>query len=98
MLPGDRVIRSRLLRCARLLLDWSLARLACEVGVSTSTIYAVESGRLSAASPAAQSVVSALERAGVEFIDAVGPLGPGLRYSSAPQTERRSAVASFPPP
>ena len=82
MLPEDRVTRSRLLRCARLLLDCNQARLACEVGVSTSTIYAVELGRLSAASPAAQSVVLALERGGVQFIDAADPLGPGLRYSA----------------
>ena len=44
MLPKDPVIRSHLLRSARLLLDWSQARLACEVGVSTSIIYAVELG------------------------------------------------------
>ena len=82
MLPKDPVIRSRLLRSARLLLDWSQARLACEVGVSTSIIYAVESGRLSAESPAAQAVEQALERGGVQFVPAVDPVGPGLRYTS----------------
>ena len=98
MLPEDRVTRSRLLRSAQLLLDWSQARLACEVGVSTSTIYAVEFGAPSAASPAAQSVVLALQRGGVQFIDAADPLGPGLRYSSPSQTKRRSALASSSPP
>ena len=82
MLPKDPVIRSRLLRSARLLLDWSQARLACEVGVSTSIIYAVESGRLSGESSAAQAVVQALERGGVQLVPAAGPVGPGLRYTS----------------
>ena len=82
MLPKDPVIRSRLLRSARLLLDWSQARLACEVGVSTSIIYAVESGRLSGESPAAQAVEQALERGGVQIIPAADPVGPGLRYTS----------------
>ena len=98
MLPKDPVIRSRLLRSARLLLDWSQARLACEVGVSTSIIYAVESGRLSGESPAAQAVEQALERGGVQIIPAADPVGPGLRYEqirpaeSVPQPNSRTPI------
>jgi transcriptional regulator with XRE-family HTH domain len=57
MVPDDAVLRGRLLRSARLLLDWSQARLACEAGISSGTVCAVESGRLGADSPAARAMV-----------------------------------------
>ena len=81
MLPEDPLLRGRLLRSARLLLDWSQARLACEIGSSRATVHAVESGRLDRACPAAVAMAAALERAGVAFIPPDGRLGPGLRYT-----------------
>jgi DNA-binding XRE family transcriptional regulator len=81
MLPSDPRFQGRLLRSARLLLDWSQARLACEIGSSRSTVHAVESGRLDSACPAAVAMAAALGRAGVEFMPADGRLGPGLRYT-----------------
>jgi DNA-binding XRE family transcriptional regulator len=85
MLPQDPRLRGRLLRAARVLLDWSQARLACEVRVSTAAVHAVEAGRLGARCAAATAMVRALEAAGVRFLAAAeGGSGPGLRYTSCP--------------
>ena len=81
MLPDDPVLRGRLLRCARLLLAWSQARLAHEVSLTTGTVYAVEAGRLNGGSPSARAVIMALQRAGMEFLPATERQGPGLRYT-----------------
>ena len=89
------MLRGRLLRSARLLLDWSQARLACEAGIRSGTVYAVEAGRLSAESPAAQAIVQALERGGVLLVPGCGQFGAGLRYaaSCAPDHARRHPAA-----
>lgn len=81
VLPEDRARRSRLLRSARLLLDWSQARLACESGISTGTVYAVESGRLDRRSPTVLAVVRALRLGGVEFMSPVAGQGHGVCYA-----------------
>ena len=73
------LLRGRLLRSARLLLDWSQARLACEAGISTSTVYAVEAGRLSTTSPAGRAMIQVLKFEGVVLLSA-DQGGPGLRY------------------
>ena len=91
MLPRDRGRRSRLLRSARLLLDWSQARLACEAGVSTGAVYAVESGRLDRTSAAALAVVQALRNGGVELIPPVDGHGYGVRYASAGRREENGS-------
>jgi transcriptional regulator with XRE-family HTH domain len=91
MLHENPLLRRRLLRSARLLLDWSQARLACEAGFSTSTIHAVESGRLSGAGPVAEAIEAALARGGVQFVAATGSFGPGLRYASS-QIQRQVAL------
>ena len=97
------MLRGRLLRSARLLLDWSQARLACEAGISSGTVYAVESGRLSADGPAGEAMVQALERRGVRLLSSDDQNGPGLRYaaSCAPDHARRhssAALGATPPP
>jgi len=79
------------LRSARLLLDWSQARLACEAGVSTGTVYAVESGRLDRKSPAVLAVVQALRNGGVEFIPPVDGHGSGVRYACAGGREEKGS-------
>jgi len=84
------MLRGRLLRSARLLLDWSQARLACEAGISSGTVHAVEAGRLSVESPAARAMVQALERGGVLLVPSCKQLGPGLRY--APDHARRQLL------
>jgi hypothetical protein len=90
----DAAIRCRLLRSARLLLDWSQARLACEAGISTGSIYAVEAGRLSTRSPAGRAMIEALERGGVQLLLTTAQGGPGLRYLGSDARE----VLSIPPP
>jgi transcriptional regulator with XRE-family HTH domain len=89
------MLRGRLLRRARLLLDWSQARLACEAGISSGTVCAVEAGRRSVESPAARAMVQALEREGVLLVPSCEQLGPGLRYaaSCAPDHARRHPAA-----
>ena len=91
MALDDAELRCRLLRSARLLLGWSQAGLACEAGISTGTVYAVESGRLSAMSPAALAIVAALERGGVQLLSSADHNGPGLRYvaGGVPDSTRR---------
>lgn len=81
MLPGDPILRGRVLRAARMLMDWSQARLACEVGISRATVNAVESGRMNGESPACMAMVQALERGGVQFIPPIAKLGPGVRFT-----------------
>jgi DNA-binding XRE family transcriptional regulator len=93
MLPQDPRLRGRLLRAARVLLDWSQARLACEVRVSTAAVHAVEAGRLGARCAAATAMVRALEAAGVRFLAAAeGGSGPGLRYTSCPRDRPGATV------
>jgi DNA-binding XRE family transcriptional regulator len=87
MLPSEPELRGRLLRAARVLLDWGQSRLASEAGVSTATVHAVECGRLTATCPAAVAMLAALERGGVQFIPPIGQLGPGLRYT--PRCDRQ---------
>ena len=82
MLPDDPVLRGRLLRCARLLLAWSQARLAHEASLTTGTVYAVEAGRFHGGSPSVCAVVRALQSAGVVFLPATEREGPGLRYAA----------------
>jgi transcriptional regulator with XRE-family HTH domain len=100
-LRDDTALRCRLLRSARLLLDWSQARLACESGITTSTVYAVEAGRLSTTSPAGTAMIQALKCEGVVLLSA-DQGGPGLRYAgpsidkfrSLPLPEALSATAA----
>ena len=88
MLPDDPVLRGRLFRAARALVDWSQARLACEVGAGRATVHAVECGRLAGTCPAAVAMAAALERAGVRFIPAAGPVGAGVRYTRQERSGR----------
>ena len=81
MLPADPILRGRVLRAARTLVDWSQARLACEACISRATVNAVETGRMSRECPACLAMVGALECAGVQFIPPIGHLGPGVRFT-----------------
>ena len=68
-------------RAAKALLDWSGSRLADEAGIAISTIRRVEAcdGLLESASiKVLQSLKTALEIGGVEFIGAPDE-GPGVR-------------------
>jgi transcriptional regulator with XRE-family HTH domain len=73
-------------RAARALLDWSQQDLAKQARVGIVTVRQLESGFHEPRSATLQVVRQALERAGVEFIDANGG-GPGVRLK---KSERRT--------
>jgi transcriptional regulator with XRE-family HTH domain len=68
MLPDDPVLRGRLFRAARSLLGWTQARLACEAGVPTGTVAAVEVGRRGECAAVLPTILGALERSGVRVV------------------------------
>ncbi len=67
-------------KAARALLDWSQEQLATEADVSIPTIKRLEAqdGPLGGRSETGDKIRTALEAAGVEFIDENGS-GPGVR-------------------
>jgi len=65
-------------RAARGLLDWTQADLAREAAIGIVTVRQVEAGQSSPRRATLDVMRRALERAGVEFIDANGG-GPGVR-------------------
>jgi DNA-binding XRE family transcriptional regulator len=87
MLPDDPLFRGRLLRAARALSSWNRASLACEIGVSTAAVHAVEAGRLESRCAAALTFVTAVEAIGARFLPAVKDfkVGVEVRYASLPQ-------------
>ena len=68
------------LKAARALIGWSQDRLAIESGVSSPTIKRLEAidGPLGGRSATSERLITALETAGVIFIDENGE-GPGVR-------------------
>jgi transcriptional regulator with XRE-family HTH domain len=76
----------RQIKAARALLDWSQDQLAGEAGVSIPTIKRLEAqdGPLGGRGETATSIRSALEAAGIEFIDENGG-GPGVRLRKRQQ-------------
>jgi Helix-turn-helix domain len=81
MLPDCPIMRGRLLRAARTLLDWSQARLAHEAGVSTATVHTLEAGRCDGRRRAVAVLVEALEHGGVRFVTAAGTHGEGVCFA-----------------
>jgi hypothetical protein len=83
-------LTSAQIRAARALIRWSAEDLARSSSVGLTTVrraeLAVEETSLTAANNLA--IRSALEAAGVEFIDANGG-GPGVRLSGKPKKDTR---------
>lgn len=65
-------------RMARAALDWSLADLAKASGVHRNTISNFETGKYGGSDEALRAMRSALEAAGVIFVEENGE-GPGVR-------------------
>lgn len=65
-------------KAARALLGWSQPELAAAAGVSLSTVLDLEKERRALSSDILTRLRAALEKAGVEIIDANGG-GPGAR-------------------
>jgi len=70
------------LRAARGLLDWSRADLAKRSGTAPETIQAFEIGASDPKLSTLRKWRLALQRAGVEFIDAEADKGPGVRLAA----------------
>jgi transcriptional regulator with XRE-family HTH domain len=83
MLTSDQI------RAARALVRWSAEALAAESGVGLSTIRRIEAaqGVPSASAKNLARIQSALERAGVQFIDG-DDAGPGVRLKKHRKKER----------
>ena len=92
---GDVVVTPAQLRAARGLLNWSITQLREKTGLAMNTIRKAENAReyTSVYRPNAQLLRSALEEAGVVFIDA-DQLGAGVRLrdpSEEPMGSRRTS-------
>ena len=68
-------------RAARALLDWTLAQLAVECGVTVRSLHRFERGYTGPHRSTLAAIRQALEAAGVQFIDADGIAGPGVRLA-----------------
>jgi len=84
------LITTRQIKAARALLGWSQADLAERSGISEPTVARLESleGELGGRIGTVEKMRSAIEKAGVEFIDENGG-GPGVRLRKRPQPTKR---------
>jgi predicted transcriptional regulator len=80
----------RQIKAARALLAWSQEQLAAAADVSIPTIKRLEAqdGPLGGRSETGKKMISALETAGVEFLDANNG-GPGVRLRKAHRDGKR---------
>ena len=79
----------RQLKAARTLVGWSQENLASAAGISLPTVKRLEAaeGLLGGRDTTAQKIQTALEKAGVEFIDENGG-GPGVRLRKRQQSKK----------
>jgi len=75
-------------RAARGLLAWSQQELARAAGVGIVTVHQLEAGISEPRRATIQVIRSALEKAGVEFIDENGG-GPGVRLKDRRRPKKR---------
>ena len=71
-------VTSAQVRMARAALNWSVRDLAEAAQIHRNTVTNIETGRYAGDAATLATIVSALRRAGVEFIDENGG-GPGVR-------------------
>lgn len=71
-------------RAARALLDWTLAQLAVECGVTLRSLHRFERGYTGPHRRTLVAIRRALEAGGVQFIDPDGAGGPGVRLARPP--------------
>ena len=71
-------VTSAQVRMARAALNWSVRDLAAAARIHRNTVTNIETGRYAGDAATLAAIVSALKRAGVEFIDENGG-GPGVR-------------------
>jgi predicted transcriptional regulator len=73
------MLTPRQLRAARALIGWSRERLGEAAKVPAVTIGEFETGKTDPKMSTVQKLRRAMERAGVDFIDATADAGPGVR-------------------
>jgi predicted transcriptional regulator len=83
------MIQPAQLRAARALVGWSREELARASDVPAPTIRDFELEKTDPKQGTVHKWRRALEQAGVEFIDATGGKGPGVRYAKDGETKRR---------
>jgi transcriptional regulator with XRE-family HTH domain len=71
------------IRAARALLGWSQGQLAAAAGVGEMTVkrFEADKGEVSGTISSLQRIRTALEHAGIEFIDATQEKGSGVRLA-----------------
>jgi len=81
------MIRVEQIRAARVLLDISQTRLAelADVGVATVKRIEAARGEITGTANTLWKIQSALEEAGVSFVDADDDAGPGVRLKLRPK-------------
>jgi len=79
----------RQLKAARMLVGWSQEELASAAGISLPTIKRLEAaeGLLGGRKTTAEKIRNALQKAGIEFIDANGG-GPGVRLRRSQRSKQ----------
>ena len=75
------------MRAARALLGINQSKLAAIAGVGVATVKRIEvgSGKIRGAAQTNWKIQTALEKAGVSFIDAGDDAGPGVRLKTPPK-------------
>jgi len=79
-------IQSNQVRAARALLDWSREQLSDACGVPARTLHRLERGEGEPQQRTVTAIRTALEAAGVEFIEQDGG-GPGVRLRQPTETK-----------
>src|SRR5262249_26878913 len=86
-------VTSAQVRMARAALNWSVRDLAQAAQVHRNTVTNIETGRYAGDPTTLAAIVSALKRAGVEFIEENGG-GPGIRLKKKRQKKKRKIGAN----
>ena len=80
-------VTSAQVRMARAALNWIVRDLAEAAQIHRNTVTNIETGRYAGDAATLAAIVSALKRAGVEFIDENGG-GPGVRLKKRQQKKK----------
>jgi transcriptional regulator with XRE-family HTH domain len=77
------------IRAARALLGWRQEDLSKASGIGTATVRRIESSNRSAYVSTLSRIQTALETAGILFIDDDGSAGPGVRLAKTKKKRKR---------
>jgi transcriptional regulator with XRE-family HTH domain len=77
-------LTSAQVRAARALLKWSQRDLAAKAGLFIDTVKEFELGKSNPVMSTLLALEKAFREGGVEFVEAAGRKGPGVRFSEEP--------------